>query len=219
MYENHKKVGLVIQTSADSLKILNIHNQFETVRILEVSRKVGYKRGMQAVDWDNNAITRFSIIKIIDKSSPLKGQIGEIRALFKEYLFVWIKNQILANSNGFYCVKASQVVNAGAQHLKEANQRAGLEEQENVANLDRQQNNRELMRGQMVMITRGQLKGYKGTVVYAYETSAQIHILCKGEKVTLPREDLFVVHNEMEGVHIQSNANNPVYLSFDEAAN
>ena len=107
MYENHKKVGLVIQTSADSLKVLNVHNKFETVRILEVSRKIIYKKGMQAVDWDNNVITRFSIIKIIDKSSPLKGQLGEIRAISKDTLFVWIKNSVLSNSNGFYCVKAS----------------------------------------------------------------------------------------------------------------
>jgi hypothetical protein len=60
-------------------------------------------------------------VRIKDKNSPLKGQLGEIRAMYKEVLFVWIKNSMLSKSNGFYCVHAKHVLNAGAQHLKEAN--------------------------------------------------------------------------------------------------
>ena len=75
------------------------------------------------------------------------------------------------------------------------------------------------MRNQTVIVTRGQLKGYKGTVLTANEIEAQVHVHSKSYKVILPIEDLFIVYNDMEGVHIQQNNNVPVYLSFDEAAN
>jgi hypothetical protein len=51
---------------------------------------------------------------------------GEIRQIYKEKLFLWIKNSILTNSNGFFCIKQNQVINAGAQHLKDANMLAGI---------------------------------------------------------------------------------------------
>lgn len=83
--------------------------------MLAVSRKVDTKaRINQTVDCGNNAIARHSIVKIKDKRCPLLNQIGDIRALYKDFLFLWIKNPILANSNGFYCVTAKQVLNAGA---------------------------------------------------------------------------------------------------------
>ena len=55
----------------------------------------------------NNAIARYTIVKIKDRASPLYNQIGDIRALYKDFLFIWIKNPILSNSNGFYCVKSN----------------------------------------------------------------------------------------------------------------
>lgn len=61
---------------------------------------------MVATDCENNVITRGTIIKIRDKNSPLKGQLGEIRAMHKEVLYVWIKNTMLSKSNGFYCTHA-----------------------------------------------------------------------------------------------------------------
>ena len=76
------------------------------------------------------------------------------------------------------------------------------------------------MRDKTVMITKGALKGYKGSVLYANELVAHILVHSKGEKYTVPVKDIFIVFNEMEGVRIQQNAMNvPVHLSFDEAAN
>jgi len=109
------------------------------VKIFEVSKKVIYNKNLtMAVDSENNVITRATIVKIRDRNSPMRGQLGEIRAMFKDILFLWIKNTMLQNSNGFFCVKAKQVINAGAQHLKEANEMAGLNPGENQANLDKQ---------------------------------------------------------------------------------
>jgi hypothetical protein len=59
------------------------------------------------------------------------GQLGEIKAVFRDFMFVWIKNSMLIKSNGFYCVRAKNVINAGAKHLKEANEIAGLNLNEN----------------------------------------------------------------------------------------
>lgn len=45
-----------------------------------------------------------------------------------------------------------------------------------------------------------------------------IHSKC--EKYSVPVKDLFIVFNEMDGIRIQQNdMNQPVHLSFDEAAN
>lgn len=106
MYENHEKLGLIISTTSDSLKVLNTQNKFDIVKILSVTRKVDTKKPInQCVDMANNAIARYTIVKIKDKISPLYNQIGDIRALYKDFLFIWIKNPILSNSNGFFCVK------------------------------------------------------------------------------------------------------------------
>lgn len=70
------------------------------------------------------------------------------------------------------------------------------------------------------MVTCGPLKGYKGTVINANETTAYVHIHSKCEKYSVPVKDLFIVFNEMDGIRIQQNdMNQPVHLSFDEAAN
>jgi hypothetical protein len=138
LYENQNKRGLVIQTSPDSLNLLTEQNQFECIKISEVRKKIAYdKRLMMAVDCENNVITRGTIVKIKDKNSPLRGQLGEIRAMHKEVLFLWVKNTLLSKSNGFYCTQAKLVLNAGAQHLKEANQAAGISVGDNQAHLDR----------------------------------------------------------------------------------
>ena len=158
------------------MSVLNEQNQFETIKISEINKKIVYdKRIMVATDCENNVITRGTIIKIRDKNSPLKGQLGEIRAMHKEILFVWIKNTMLSKSNGFYCTQAKQVLNAGAQHLKEANMAAGISMGENQAHLDR--NKKEpLLRNQLVIISKGPLKGYKGSIVFANETMAEVHV-------------------------------------------
>lgn len=124
---------------------------------------------------------------------------------------------MLCNSNGFYCVKARQVRNAGAQHLKEANELLGINPMAAQAYTDKERKDYEL-RNQLVMITRGHLKGYKGNVVSANETSAEIHVHSKGAKILVPRSDIQLIMNEMEGMRYQQNNNMPVYLSFDEAA-
>lgn len=93
LYENQKRLGLIVEVQADCLKVLNEYNSFDTVKISEVNKKVVHdKRLSIAVDQENNVLTRGTIIKIRDRSSLMKGQIGEIRCLFKDSLFVWIKN-------------------------------------------------------------------------------------------------------------------------------
>ena len=62
--------------------------------------------------------------------------------MFKQTLFIWIKTPLLSHSNGFYSVHASQVVNAGSQHMKEMKKLAGIEPVDGVfevqANIDKQ---------------------------------------------------------------------------------
>lgn len=139
LYENYRKLGIILQTSPESLKVLTSQNKFENIKINDVTRKIEYKpKTMVSIDMENNVLSRNTIVKIRDKSDPMYGQIGEIRSLFKDTLFLWIKNNQLSNSNGFYCVTSKQVINAGAQHLKEANALAGVNQGDGLeANLDK----------------------------------------------------------------------------------
>lgn len=80
MFDNYRKLGLIIETSVDSLKVLDEHNKIVNVRVLEVSRKININpRSANAIDCDNNAISRMTYVKIKDKSDPMKGHLGEIR--------------------------------------------------------------------------------------------------------------------------------------------
>jgi hypothetical protein len=83
---------------------LNEQNNFEVVKNFEISRKIlQNNRNMVSVDRENNAISRLTIVKVADKQSFMYMKLGEIRAMFKDTLFLWIKTALLSNSNGFYC--------------------------------------------------------------------------------------------------------------------
>lgn len=203
LYENYAKLGVILQTSPESLKVLTTQNKFENIKINDVTRKIEFKPKITvSIDMENNVVSKGTIVKIRDRSDPMFGKIGEIRCLFKDTLVLWIKNNLLSHSNGFYCVSSKQVVNAGAQHLKEANALAGNSMGEGLeANMDRQSRDMTL-RDKTVMITKGALKGYKGTVVYATETVAHVHVHSKCEKYTVPVKDILIVYNEMEGMRV-----------------
>ena len=211
-------MGLIIQTSPDSLNVLNEFNTFDAVKLIDVSKRIVMTRNSTGVDSENNVISRGTLIKIKDRNDPLRGQLGEIKCIFRNILFVWIKNSLLVKSNGFYCVKVNNVVNAGAKHLIQANEAAGFITNENQAVPDRNKRD-SLLRNHAVIITRGPLKGHRGTVISANETFAEVHVHSKCEKFAISRADLQVLFNAMQGMRVEAGANVPVHLSFDEAAN
>lgn len=49
-YDNHKKIGLVIQTSPEFLTVLSELNQLDIVRMLDVSRKISQGKFSTSVD-------------------------------------------------------------------------------------------------------------------------------------------------------------------------
>lgn len=104
LYENHKKLGLIIQTSVDTVTVLTEQNLFQHVPLLEISRKVVPNRNMICVDQENNVLSKGTLVKIKGKYNKMRGHVGEIRQLFKQTLFIWIKSPLLSHSNGFYCV-------------------------------------------------------------------------------------------------------------------
>jgi len=142
--------------------------------------------------------------------------------MFKQTLFIWIKTPLLSHSNGFYCVHASQVVNAGSQHMKEMNKLAGIAPVDGAfevqANLDRQLRD-STVRNALVLIKSGIMKGLKGTVIHANESQAYVDVHCKGTRVMIDRQDIELVIGNRGGIYIQQNADMPMQLSFDEAAN
>lgn len=199
---------------------MNELNQLELVKTQEVTRKVQPGRFSNVVDSEKNVVSKFTLIKIRDRNDPMRGQLGEVRALYHNTLFVWIKNSLLVKTNGIYAVTPQQVVNAGAQHMKEANELAGLVPySDNQAHPDRKIQAR--MRGEQVLITKGHLKGFRGSVMTANESTAEVHVHAKCKKFVIQRADLQVVYNPNEGMRVQQGnaANVPMHVGFDEAAN
>lgn len=218
-YDGHKKLGYVIQTGPDSVTVLNEFNSFDLVKVAEIQRKVVQNRLSSTTDADNNVIARGTLIKIKDKGDPMKGQLGEIKALFRDTLFVWIKSSLLIKSHGYYCIHAKMTLNAGAKHLQQMNEATGLNPNEAQANPDRNKRDT-LLRNVAVVITSGPLKGLRGTVVSATETFAEVHVHSKCQKVAIARSDLQVLFNAMEGIRLSRAGDNvPVQISFDDAAN
>lgn len=67
LYDNYKKLGLVIQTSVDTVSVLTEQNQFQVVPLLEISRKVMANRNTVCVDADNNVLARGTLVRIRGK--------------------------------------------------------------------------------------------------------------------------------------------------------
>lgn len=63
------------------------------------------------------------------------------------------------------------------------------------------------------------MKGLKGTVIHANETQAYVDVHCKGARVMVDRQNIELVIGNRGGMYIQQNADMPMQLSFDEAAN
>ena len=47
----------------------------------------------------------------------------------------------------------------------------------------------------------------------------EVHVHSRCCKVSVPREQIFVVFNEFDGIRMEQANNAPVYMSFEEAAN
>ena len=74
LYENYSKLGIVIQTSPESLKVLTTQNKFENIKINDVTRKIEWKpKTMVSIDMENNVLGRGNIVKIRNKSDPMFG--------------------------------------------------------------------------------------------------------------------------------------------------
>ena len=115
LFDNYRRVAIILEVSPENLKVLDQDNKILFVRSQEVSRKVVLQaRNANTVDSENNVISRLTFVKIRDKYSHMRGQMGEIRQLFKNTLFLWCKSANLTQSNGYYATTASGVINAGA---------------------------------------------------------------------------------------------------------
>lgn len=74
LYENYSKLGIVIQTSPESLKVLTTQNKFENIKINDVTRKIEWKpKTMVSIDMENNVLGKGTIVKIRNKSDPMFG--------------------------------------------------------------------------------------------------------------------------------------------------
>jgi hypothetical protein len=81
------------------------------------------KRQAPAVDRYHNALGKFTLVKPLNKG-PFKDCLCEIRAIYKNQLFVWFYKSpnphLLRESNGYRAFKTHEVIHAGHEHLSSA---------------------------------------------------------------------------------------------------
>ena len=103
------------------------------VKLAHVSRKIAFEtRGISGrhckkppvvTDKYHNSVTMRTLVKPIEKG-PFFGCPGEVRAIFKDNLFILIKKSdnmhLLRETNGIFAIKNYQIVNAGFELIDEA---------------------------------------------------------------------------------------------------
>ena len=68
LFDNYRKVGLVLEVNPESLRVLDEANRFVHVRTQEVSRKVIVNtRSANCIDCENNVISRMTYVKVKDR--------------------------------------------------------------------------------------------------------------------------------------------------------
>ena len=163
-----------------------------------------------------------TIVKPCDVKSPFYNCLGEVRAIYKDSLFLFFakthQQHLLRETNNYFAIKAGQVVNVGHEQIAEKNSRLieAAEQQGFLAGrLDKRIKDRKAT-GQTIYIARGPLKGYKGKIIFADEFSATIQIFAKGNiQVTLDRDAITSIQDDTQAMRLQDQA--PMQISFDEA--
>ena len=75
------------------------------------------KRGVIVADKYHNTVNMRTIVKPVEPDCPFFGVPGEVRGIYKDILFLLFRKadnlHILRGSNGFYAIKAHEVINSG----------------------------------------------------------------------------------------------------------
>ena len=155
-----------------------------------LNSNIFYRKTPFVFDSQNNNVTVRSIVKILGSSRALMGKLAEVKGLYKNNLFVWIKENLnqyqhLKESNGYLSIDAKRVVVAGHDLVKAAQpgDRKGLI----VGQIDRKQKDKRFSRA-YVVVMQGQHKGLKGRVFFADDNIVKLELMSTNEKVVLPRD-------------------------------
>ena len=98
LFDNLQSFGFILQIQPDSLKVLLPSNTTQMLKLAHVSRKIAFetrgisgkycKRPPVVTDKYHNVVTMRSLVKPVDRDSPFFGDPCEVRAIFKDTLFV-----------------------------------------------------------------------------------------------------------------------------------
>jgi hypothetical protein len=99
VFNNHSEFGIVLQVQADCLKVLLDNNHTQMVKLAYVQKKIAFetkgvsgkhtgKRGLATTDKFSNVIQLRTVVKPTDQACPFYNCLGEVRAIFKNHLFV-----------------------------------------------------------------------------------------------------------------------------------
>ena len=116
LFDGYSKLGLVLQVQLDNLKVLLENNQVAVVKLAHVQKRVAIEtRGVSGrfcsrrttvTDKYNNVVTMRTIVKPCDPTSPFYNCLGEVRAIYKNSLFLLFNkspNQYLLRDKNNYC--------------------------------------------------------------------------------------------------------------------
>lgn len=107
------------------------------------------RRAPVVADKYHNTVTLRSTVKPIEKESPFFGTAGEVRAIYKDILFLFFRKaenlHLLRESNGFSAVKAHNVVNSGFELIDQAHRSQMNTQGFQQAKLDRRIKDRKMI--------------------------------------------------------------------------
>jgi len=148
------------------------------------------------------------LVKPTEKG-PFKDCLGEIRAIYKDQLFLWftqkasINGHLLRDTNGFYAFKTYEVINSGHEQLDSI---TDASDPFIAGKLDRRIKDKFAI-GKAVYVATGTLKGYRGKVVWADEQQAVVEIFAKkNQRVTFSRDEICPVIDESAPMRMLANA-------------
>ena len=166
-------------------------NKIETVKTSQIVKRIAYEtRGVSGrhikrrppvvMDKYHNTVSLRTVVKPIEKAHAFFGCLGEVRAIYKNQLFVLFRKSqnlhLLRESHGYFAFKTHEIMNAGGELIDKElkDQQSGADEMGLLQGKSDRRIPDKKARGATVFITKGALKGYKGKIVKADEVQAQV---------------------------------------------
>lgn len=205
LYDGNKMHGYVIKVENDLLQVVNENCQMAYLRYKQIDKKIPMNKTRVLRDSKGFVIQIDDPVKVVSKHSPFYEQVGIIKNMVKNQLFLW-STKFMGQSNGIFVENCNKVRIQGHDIIEKEQARPEYVGARQPVNQNRIQ--RDKLLNKKVIIQRGQFKGHIGRCTHVNGDQASIELSIRAKKVNLPVKDLVEADSE-EGMMFKSGAQNP----------